>query len=491
MEHESTIEEQSRKQKLETLLKAGINPYPSLSHRTQRNAYVLDHFDELEKAERPLILVGRIRLLRPHGKLTFAQIQDESAQIQILFQFDMLGEKQYDFVATLDVGDFIEVTGTPFITKKGEKTLKVLQFSILCKSLRPLPEKWHGLKDLETRYRRRYLDLIMNTEVRHSFVKRSLFIKNFRNYLENQGFMEVETPVLEHIPGGAEAEPFITHHNTLDIDLYLRISLELHLKRLIVGGYEKVFEIGKVFRNEGMSTQHLQEFTELEFYWAYADWEQLMKLVEDLYCTVIQQTFGSLKISYLGHELDFTPPWPKVNYVELFKQNTGIDLEQHTDAKSLLTAVVQHGLEIEHQEVGLGRLIDQIYKKNVRPQLIQPCFLINHPMEVSPLAKLDPAHPQRTQRFQVIIVGSEIGNGFSELNDPIDQRNRFEKQRQLRQAGDTEAYMFDEDFLQALEFGMPPTAGFGVGIDRFFMILSGAESIRDVVFFPTMKPETK
>ncbi len=488
MKHELTTEQQSRREKLQHLRDAEIDPYPHSGKRTHTNKEALEQYEALASNEQEISLVGRIKLLRPHGKSTFAQIEDESSALQFYFRQDILGEKLYTLMRELDLGDFIEAHGKLFTTKMGEQTLQVHNWRVLTKSLRPLPEKWHGLKDLETRYRKRYIDLLMNAEKRELFRKRSTFIKSIRSFLDENGFMEVETPILELVPGGAEAEPFITHHNTLDIDLYLRISLELHHKRLIVGGYEKIFEIGKVFRNEGMSTQHLQEFTMLEFYWAYANWEDMMAMIEQLTSTVVEKTFGTLQIPFGNTVLDFTPPFPRVNYVEIVKEKTGIDIETHTDAESLRKAILQQHIELEQFNVGRGRLIDQLYKKRVRPELVRPQFLINHPVDVSPLSKRDPKNPQRTERFQLLVNTAEVVNGFSELNDPIDQRERFETQAGLREHGDSEAYMFDEDFVQAIEHGLPPTAGVGIGIDRLFMILANQESIRDVVFFPTMKP---
>ncbi|MFZ2970305.1 MAG: lysine--tRNA ligase, partial [Minisyncoccia bacterium] len=342
-------------------------------------------------------------------------------------------------------------------------------------------------KDEETRYRKRYLDLIMNNDVKRLFTKRTEFINNIREFLNNNGYLEVETPVLESIPGGADAEPFITHHNKLGIDLYLRISLELHLKRLMVGGFEKIYEMGRVFRNEGMSPQHLQEFTMLEFYRAYADYEDLMKFVEDFYVAIIKKTFGTLEIKYQGNVLNFNSPWPRFDYREIVLKESGVDIDKCPTKTDMQNICQEKGIKID-PKAGRGRLIDQLYKKLVRPKLFQPCFLINQPLDISPLAKKKDDDKTKVQRFQVLIGGSEIGNGFSELNDPIDQKERFEAQTKLRAEGDAEAQMMDEDFVEALEYGMPPTAGFGVGIDRFLAILMDQESIRDVVFFPMMRP---
>ncbi len=480
---------QARLEKLERIKNAGIDPYPAKSKRTKTVAEALGDFDKLAESKEPIVLTGRLRTFRSHGALTFADIEDQSGRIQLFFQQDRLGEEKYGFLGDLDIGDFLEARGYLFTTNKGQKTLFVEDYAILTKSLLPLPEKWHGLTDEETRYRKRHLDLIMNESVRDLFRKRILFINSIREFLNQEGFLEVETPVLEAVPGGAEAEPFVTHHNKLDIDFYLRISLELHLKRLMVGGFEKIYELGRVFRNEGISTQHLQEFTMLEFYWAYADYEQLMDFVERFYTTIILKTFGTLDIPYGDRTLHFQTPWPRVDYREIILKESGVDIDLYPDKASMQKLVAEKGIKPD-PAAGRGRLIDQLYKKLVRPNLIQPCFLINHPLDISPLAKLKAGNPQQVDRLQVLIAGAEVGNGFSELNDPIDQRGRFLKQEELREAGDKEAQMIDEDFVEALEYGMPPTAGFGVGIDRLLMILADQENIRDVVFFPMMKPKT-
>jgi len=479
---------QARLEKLERLRSNGIDPYPSKSKRTKTVKEALDDYDTLSSSKETIFVTGRLRTLREHGALTFADIEDMSGRLQLFFQKDAIGDEKYDFLKNLDMGDFIEASGFLFTTNKGQQTLNVNDFKILTKALLPLPEKWHGLTDEETRYRKRHLDLIMNEDVRSLFMKRTAFIKNVRDFLNENGFMEVETPVLESVPGGAEAEPFVTHHNKLDIDFYLRISLELHLKRLMVGGFEKIYEIGRVFRNEGISTQHLQEFTMLEFYWAYADYEELMGFVEKFYTTIIEKTFGTLDIPYKGQVLHFQAPWPRVDYREIILKESGVDIDLYPTKEAMQELVKEKGIKPD-PAAGRGRLIDQLYKKLVRPNLIQPCFLINHPIDISPLAKRKAGNPNEVERLQVLIAGAEVGNGFSELNDPIDQRGRFLNQEELRRAGDKEAQMIDEDFVEALEYGMPPTAGFGVGIDRLLMILAAQENIRDVVFFPMMKPK--
>ena len=488
--HDANLDERTiRLSRLENMEKEGINPYPSSCKRTHKNQELLDKFDSLSESSEKVFSVGRLRLMRRHGGSTFAQLEDESASIQLFLKKDTLGEEQYAFLKEIDLGDIIEVSGTMFLTKKGEKTILVESFKLLTKTLRPLPDKWHGLKNQEERYRQRHLDLMMNKETRDLFRKKSQFVQHFRNFYFEEGFIEVNNNVLEAIPGGAEANPFITHHNSLDIDLYLRISLELPLKKLVVGGYEKIFEIGPVFRNEGMSPQHLQEFTMLESYEAYQDYNHLMSFIEKMYCYVVEKTFGTLKFEYKGKTLDFTGPWPRVDYYELVEKYSGIKLEEHPTAGSLKQAITEKGIEIQFEEhAGLGRVIDQLYKKVARPHIFQPTLLINHPLVISPLAKKNAEKPGRVERIQVLIAGAEVGNAFSELNDPIDQKERFEEQAKLREAGDDEAQMMDEDYVEALEYGLAPTAGFGVGIERLFMFCTDSESVRDVVFYPTMKP---
>lgn len=479
-----------RLERLASIREQGLQPYPAATKRELAIGRALERFDDLSGHQAEVTLAGRVRLLRRQGGLTFVRLEDESGVIQLMLNKKSMDEQSYKRFALVDIADFVEATGTLMLSKTGEKTLLVSAWAFLSKALLPLPDKWHGLKNEEERYRHRYIDLIVNPQVKDFFRIRSVFIRELRDFMHANGFMEVETPVLEHVPGGAEAEPFVTHHNTLDIDLYLRISLELHLKRLIVGGYEKVFEIGKVFRNEGMSTQHLQEFTEMEFYWAYADNEHLMQFVQNAYQHVIKKTFGTLQIAYKGETLDFSGNWPRLDYTALVKEHAGIDLNAVTDVKDLRAMIEAKNISIDIEpSAGLGRVIDQLYKKTVRPKLIQPCFLVNHPVAVSPLAKRHESNPNTVERHQVLIAGAELGNGFSELNDPLDQRGRFEEQMKLREAGDKEAQMIDEDFLQALEHGMPPTAGWGIGIDRLLMVLADLPSIRDTVFFPTMRPK--
>lgn len=479
---------ESRRAKLKAWQEIGVNPYPAetpLLHPIAKVRELGIWNDTETKLTLESGVAGRILSLRGQGAVVFADIEDGSAKIQLLFRKDVL--PTFERLQLVDLGDHLWVTGTLFLTTRGELTIEVSSWHPLTKSLHPLPDQWKGLHDPEIRQRQRYAELIVNPQTKARFKQRSTFVASLRRTLEKQGFMEVETPVLEHIPGGADAEPFVTHHNSLDVDFYLRISLELHLKRLIVGGFDKVYEIGRVFRNEGLSPQHLQEFTMLEFYQAYASYRELMPFIEELYTAAITETFGSLQVKRGDTILDFTPPWPRVSYVTLLKEYARIDILQASD-EDLVTAIKQFRVDT-NTSLGRGRLLDQLYKKTVRPHLIQPQFVVDVPVEFSPLAKRKADAPGLTERVMVLIDGAEVGNGFSELNDPIDQRTRFEEQEQLRIKGDLEAQRLDPDFLRALEYGMPPTAGFGVGIDRLFAILADVESIRETVFFPTMRPE--
>jgi lysyl-tRNA synthetase, class II len=478
-----------RKKKLQNLGEAGINPYPSVSGRTHSNKEALDKFDSLQEQE--LILVGRIRSLRIMGKLCFIHIEDGLARIQVLLKADNLGDEQFKFfVDNFDIGDFVECAGSLFVTKTGEKTLEAKSYKMLAKSLRPLPSDYYGLENEEIRLRKRYLDILLNPEIKDLFIKKNKFWQSTREFLANSGFMEVQMPILEPIPGGAEAEPFITHHNALDRDFYLRISLELPLKKMLVAGYEKVFEIGHVFRNEGIDREHLQDYTAMEFYWAYGDFEKLMQFVQDMYQHIIQQTFGTLKLQYQGQEIDWSGNWPRRDYFQLFQEYTGIDLNSATEDELRQYADDQN---ISYEpSAGKSRLIDLIFKKKIRllPEVsMQPSFLINQPIELEPLAKKDDHNPKVVQRMQILACGSEMGKGFGELNDPLDQRQRFEDQMKLREAGDKEAQMLDEDFLEAMEYGMPPAAGFGFS-ERNFAIFNDM-SVRETVIFPPMKDENK
>lgn len=480
-------------EKLAKLVSAAGTAYPEKAFRTHTNQEVLERFDEFNGTATQVSVVGRVRSLRTMGKIAFCHVEDGSGKIQGFFSQEMLAPVDVPqdkdtftlFKETVELGDFISMTGTVFLTKQNEKSIRVENWQMLSKSLLPLPTEFYGLKDEEELLRRRYLDLVMNPEIRELFVKKNAFWQTVRGFLAKRNFLEVQTPVLEHVPGGAEAEPFITHHHALDQDFYLRISLELPLKRLLVGGYERVFEIGRVFRNEGIDREHLQEFDHIEFYSAYTDFETGCAMVEELYREIVRAVAGDgLTTTHEGETLDWSKPFPRVDYFEAFQKETGLDLSEDISVEILRAKADE--LHIKYEEsAGKGRLIDTIYKKTVRQKLIQPCILVGHPVEVSPLAKLDPANSRRTLRMQPIAGRSELGNGFAELNDPIDQRSRFEAQMKLREAGDGEAQMLDEDFLEALEYGMPPAFGFGMS-ERLFAVLMN-KSVRETVIFPPMK----
>lgn len=484
---------ESRAAKLRAWQELGIDPYPAQVPEHNSVEKVREngnHLLELSgRDETGSAVVGRIMALRGQGAIYFVDLHDESGKIQLLFKQDALTPELFERIALLDLGDFIWVKGPLFVTRRGELTIEVSEWSILTKALRPLPDLWKGLQDIEQRQRQRYAEILVNPEAKKRFVLRSKFVSALRSFMEEQGFMEVETPILEEIPGGADAEPFLTHHNALDVDFYLRISLELHLKRLVVAGFDKVYEIGRTFRNEGIDPQHLQEFTMIEFYWAYASYSELADFVENMYRHLIRHTFGTLQVKRREDVLDFEKPWPRNTYQELLQQYAGIDILTITDGE-LVETIKKYRLDTD-VSLGRGRLMDQLYKKTVRPHLIQPQFITEVPIEFSPLAKKNANDPRVTDRIMVLVDGAEVGNGFSELNDPIDQRERFEEQEKLRLGGDVEAQRLDEDFLRALEYGMPPTAGFGTGIDRLLAILMDLDSIRETVFFPTMRPEPK
>ncbi|MFC1632987.1 lysine--tRNA ligase [Patescibacteria group bacterium] len=481
-----------RLNKIEELKKTGQPVYPSKTDRSLDIGQIIEKQAEYLNNKTALIAAGRVMAQRKMGKLVFMQIVDSTGKLQLLAKKESLGDK-FKELKLLDIGDFIEATGSLMKTKTGELTIEVQDWKVLSKSIRPLPEKFHGLKDQEERYRRRYIDLLVNPQVRDVFAKRSLFINNLRNYLCSQGFLEVETPILQPIAGGAIAEPFVTHHSALDIDLYLRIATELYLKRLIVGGLDKVFEIGPDFRNEGISTQHLQEFTQCEFYKAYANYEDLMVFTEELFSDVLQKTFDTLVFEYGDMKLDFTPPWPRLEYGELILDKTGIDIfSLKSDVKKLRKLIKKNKLDVEDKPAyGFGKLVDNIYKHYVRSTVIQPSFLMHHHIDLLPLAKKKEDDPNKAESFQLLAAGGfEIVKAYSELNDPQDQKQRFEEQSILKN-DDPEAHAFDKDFIEALEYGMPPTGGWGMGIDRIMMILTNQPSVRDVVLFPTLKPPDK
>ncbi|MBI4359209.1 MAG: lysine--tRNA ligase [Candidatus Nealsonbacteria bacterium] len=485
-----TLEEikKTRLEKLKSLNQAGFSGYPSKTKRTHPVGKAVEDFEELVDSKKKIILAGRIRSLRTHGKLTFLDIEDGSGKIQGLLRENNLGEKGYQFFLDhFDIGDFAELQGTLFETKTKEKTLDVTNFRVLAKSLRPLPEKWHGLQDVEERYRKRYLDLLMNPEVKEVFQKKSQLAKLLREYLDQKGFVEVKTPTLQPIYGGATAQPFVTHHNALDINLYLRVSDELYLKRLIAGGFEKVYEMATDFRNEGIDRWHNPEFTMLEFYWAYADYKDLMKMTEEMLSGIVEKLTGSRRIKYGKDEIDFIPPWPRVPYLEAFHQATGINLPDVT-FESLKKLAEKKKLGVDLRGIfDLPTLVDHIYKTLIRTKIVNPTFLIDHPYSMRPLAKKK-EDESLVESFHLICGGVELVNAYSELNDPQDQRSRWQEEMQRGKSGASEYQVLDEDYIEALEYGMPPTAGWGMGIDRFCALLTDQHSIKDTILFPTMRP---
>jgi lysyl-tRNA synthetase class 2 len=488
MESKDTLPEQmeNRINKLEALRAKDIDPYGqafSISHHARD---ILDNFDALEGQN--VSVAGRIHTMRAHGKSSFAHIIDVTGQIQIYAKIDQLGEECYNFFKDLDLGDIIGVQGKVFRTRRGEVTVDVEEVTLLSKALRPLPDKWHGLKDVEIRYRQRYLDLIVNPDVREVFVTRSQIINGMRRFLDERGFLEVETPMMHAIPGGATARPFVTHHNALDIDLYLRIAPELYLKRLLVGGLEKVYEINKNFRNEGISTRHNPEFTMMELYQAYSDYKGMMELSEEMISHVALQVLGTTEITYQGQEISLKPPWRRITMVDAVKEMTGFDLNSYSTDEEAVRGAKAIGVEVK-DNFTRGQVLHEIFEERVESKLIQPTFILDYPLEVSPLAKKKHDSPDFVYRFEGFMVGMELLNAFTELNDPIDQRERFEDQVRQRQKGDDEAHMMDEDYVTALEYGMPPAGGLGVGIDRLIMILTDSPSIRDVILFPLMRPQ--
>lgn len=479
-----------RREKLKRLQDQGSNPYEITSFDVKQHAQeIVDRF-ETEYEGKQVSVAGRIMSWRDMGKAAFMDLRDNTGRIQLYVKIDMLGEEAYrNLTASLDIGDVVGVTGEAFRTRRGEISVKADSMKILSKALLPLPEKYHGLKDTDARYRQRYLDLIVNPEVKRIFTIRSQFIRYVRDFMDGRGFMEVETPVLNTISGGATARPFITHHNTLDIDMYMRIATELPLKRLIVGGMERVYEIGRIFRNEGMDPKHNPEFTTIELYQAYADFNDMMDLFEDLLSSAAQKILGTYQVEWQGEKIDLTPGWPRMPMHEAVKKYCGIDFMAITSDEEAVAAAKSIGVELpETAEKTWGNALYECFDQKVEEKLIQPTFITMHPVDVSPLAKRSPKDPRLTERFELFICHSEMGNAFSELNDPIDQRQRFMKQVELRDKGDDEAGMMDEDFLTALEYGMPPTGGLGIGIDRCVMMLTNSDSIREVILFPTMKP---
>ena len=477
-----------RREKLAALQEAGENPFEITKfEKKNTTAQIQTQFESLE--EQPVSVAGRLMSKRVMGKVTFCDLQDRDGRVQLYVRRDEVGEEPYKTFKKYDIGDIVGVEGVVFKTQRGEISVRASKVTLLSKSLLPLPEKFHGLTNTELRYRQRYVDLIMNPEVRKTFELRSAFIKYLRDFLDNRGYIEVETPVLNTISGGATARPFVTHHNTLDIDMYLRIATELNLKRLIVGGMERVYEVGRIFRNEGMDPKHNPEFTTVELYEAYADFNDMMDLFEDLLSGAAQDLLGTTEVTWLGEEVSLKKGWPRLTMAEAVKQYLGLDFMAIEGDEAAVEAARSIGVEIpEGKEPTWGNALYECFDQRVEEKLIQPTFITMHPVDVSPLAKRSPKDPRLTERFELFICHSEMGNAFSELNDPIDQRQRFLKQVELREGGDEEAGMMDEDFINALSYGMPPTGGLGIGIDRCVMMLTGASSIRDVILFPTMKP---
>ena len=474
-----------RREKLAQMQEAGKDPFQIVKYDvTHHSDEIRANFDALENKD--VCIAGRLMSKRIMGKASFCNIQDRNGLMQSYVSKNDIGEEDYAAFKKYDIGDIIGIKGFVFKTKTGEISVHAKEVVLLSKSLQVLPEKFHGLKDQELRYRQRYVDLIVNPESRDTFIKRSKIITEIRRFLDAKGFLEVETPVLQTIPGGASARPFITHHNTLDIDMYCRIALELPLKRLIVGGFERVYEIGRVFRNEGISVRHNPEFTLMELYQAYTDYKGMMDITEEMFRTVAQNVLGTTKITYGGYDLDLGQPFARITMTDAVKQFTGVDFDQVKDTEEAKKIAAEKGVEFEERHVK-GDILNLFFEEFVEKNLIQPTFIIDYPVEISPLTKRKPDKPEFTERFELFIVGREYGNAYSELNDPIDQRARFEYQEYLRENGDDEANMIDEDFLTALEYGMPPTGGLGVGIDRFVMLLTESVSIRDVILFPTMK----
>ena len=477
---------QQRREKLEELRELDIKAYGKKYKISHHAEDITENFEEL-KGEN-VRLAGRLMAIRTHGKATFADLMDITGRIQLFVSYNKVGEENYELFNELDIGDIVGIEGEVFKTNRGQISVNLDNYKLLSKSLRPLPEKFHGLKDKDLRYRQRSLDLIVNPEVKDTFIKRSKIIKEFRKYLEDKDFLEVETPMLHPIPGGASAKPFVTHHNALDMDLYLRIAPELHLKRLIVGGFERVYEINRNFRNEGMSYKHNPEFTTMELYQAQADYHDMMDITEDIIVNAAEEVLGTTKIKYEDKEIDLTPPWNRMTMIESIKKYTDIDFNEIDSDEEAQQIADELELEIEGEKTR-GKIINAVFEEKVEDNLIQPTFITDYPIEVSPLAKKHEDDPRLTYRFEAFINSWEIANAFTELNNPIEQRKRFEQQLRERDLGDEEAQVLDEDFVKALEYGMPPTGGLGIGIDRLVMILTDSSSIRDVILFPTMRPK--
>lgn len=482
-----------RREKMKELQEQGIDPFGKRFERSHSSNELLEAYDQFSKEElaekeeeTSISFAGRIMTKRGKGKAGFAHVQDLNGQIQIYVRKDSVGEEQYELFKNADIGDIVGIEGVMFKTKVGELSIKATSFTLLSKALRPLPDKYHGLKDIEQRYRQRYLDLITNPESRQTFVTRSRIIQSMRRYLDGQGFLEVETPMMHSIAGGASARPFVTHHNALDIELYMRIAIELHLKRLIVGGLERVYEIGRVFRNEGVSTRHNPEFTMLELYEAYADYKDVMSLTENMIAHIAQEVLGTTTVQYGEDEINLAPEWTRLHMADAVKQYTGVDFWKEMTDEEAHALAKEHGVEVtEHMQ--FGHVLNEFFEQKVEYELVQPTFIYGHPVEISPLAKKNDEDPRFTDRFELFIVRREHANAFTELNDPIDQRERFEAQLKEREQGNDEAHEMDDDFIEALEYGMAPTGGLGIGIDRLVMLLTNSPSIRDVLLFPQMR----
>ena len=478
--------QKERLKKLENIKRLGIDPYPAKSNKKH------SVFIARKMMGKKVIVAGRIRSLRPHGKIIFADVEDASGKIQLFFSQAELNGEKYEFLTNFDLGDFIETSGEVFKTQAGEITVRVSDFKLLSKSLRPLPSVWYGLEDVEERYRQRYVDLIINTDVKKVFEIRSKIVKFLRSFMEEKDFLEVETPTLQPIYGGATAKPFTTHHNILDLKLYLRISDELYLKRLVVAGFEKVFEICKDFRNEGIDRQHNPEFTMMEFYWAYANYEDLIKLTSEMVSKIVKNIHGKYTLEYEGARLNFKPPFKRITFTQLVKENSGIDLDEVTTEEELKKAIKEKGIKLELEGVvGYGPLVDELYKSVARSKIKQPTFVVDYPADMLPLAKAIDANRKTAGSFQLICMGYELVKAYNELNDPIEQKNRWKEEMDLGKKGLAEHQVLDEDYIRALEYGMPPTAGWGMGIDRLVSLLTNKHTLKDVILFPTLRPESK
>ncbi|CAM3257027.1 lysine--tRNA ligase [Filibacter tadaridae] len=482
-----------RRQKMDDIRESGLDPFGSKFERTHLSNEIQEKFEalskeELEETKHEVTIAGRVMTKRGKGKAGFAHLQDLGGQIQIYVRQDGIGEEAYELFNTVDLGDIIGIAGTVFRTKVGELSIKATTFTFLTKALRPLPEKFHGLKDIEQRYRQRYLDLISTEGSKETFILRSRIIQSMRRYLDDQGFLEVETPMLHSVAGGASARPFVTHHNTLDMTLYMRIAIELHLKRLIVGGLEKVYEIGRVFRNEGMSTRHNPEFTMIELYEAYADYKDIMELTENMISHIAQEVLGTTKVMYGEDMIDLSPGWKRLHMADAVKEYSGVDFWKEMTKEEAHALAKEHHVEVTPM-MEVGHVLNEFFEQKVEEQLVQPTFIYGHPIEISPLAKKNPEDERFTDRFELFIVRREHANAFTELNDPIDQRQRFEAQLVEKEQGNDEAHDMDNDFIEALEYGLPPTGGLGIGIDRLVMLLTNSQSIRDILLFPQMRPK--